>query len=149
MQDEKILDALRQVIDPELGINIVDFGMVYRAAWTTDGIEVSIGVPSTCPAMGVLIEDARATLRRQFPQAATIRVELATDETWSIDRMSEDARCVLGWIDTPAKPVKPRKRTTSPTPRKRTAAPRTPPVERPDERLNERLMPAVSTRWKN
>lgn len=140
MQDAKILDALRQVIDPELGINIVDFGLVYRAAWAADDIEVAMGVPSTCPAMGQLIEEARATLRRHFPEARNIKVELALDEPWSLDRMSDDARCALGWIEATAKPVKPRQRTSKP---------RKPPVERPDERLNERLMPAVSTRWKN
>ena len=56
MNDPAILAALKEVLDPELGINIVDLGLIYRADWTPAGIEVAMTLTApTCPA-GELLE---------------------------------------------------------------------------------------------
>ena len=91
--DNALLEALQGVNDPELGINIVDLGLVYRAVRTPAGIDVALTMTApSCPLGEMLVEEARGALRREFPDAATIQVELVWDPPWTPDRMSEGAR---------------------------------------------------------
>jgi len=96
MDDHQLLQALRGVNDPELGINIVDMGLVYRAVCTPAGIDVALTMTTpSCPLGEMLADEAREVLRRQFPNAPSIQVELVWDPPWSPDRMSEGARQLL------------------------------------------------------
>lgn len=96
--EEEIRDALRFVVDPEVGLNVIDLGLVY-------GIEVSaerIGVRMTmttpaCPVADTLVESARAAVRAAAPSIADIDIELVWDPPWSPDMMSEIARAHFGW----------------------------------------------------
>jgi metal-sulfur cluster biosynthetic enzyme len=91
--DNDILLPLKQVIDPELGINVVDLGLVRKARHGPDGIEVVLSMTSpSCPLGELMAEQAEAILRTSFPAAASIRVDLARDARWSPDLMSEEAR---------------------------------------------------------
>lgn len=97
MGNEDILHALKKVMDPELGINVVDLGLVCRASHVADGIEVSLSMTSpACPLGELLVEDARLALQQSFPSAPTIRVDLIRDQPWSPERMTEDGRRQLG-----------------------------------------------------
>ncbi|HEY4774690.1 MAG TPA: metal-sulfur cluster assembly factor [Xanthobacteraceae bacterium] len=93
---DDVLQTLRSVIDPELGINIVDLGLVYRAERKDEAIEVDLTMSTpSCPLAEMLVEEAREALRARFPEAA-IQVELVWDPPWTPDRMSEAARHQLG-----------------------------------------------------
>ena len=95
--DDDILLALKKVIDPELGINVVDLGLVCRAVHVSDGIEVALSMPSpACPLGEMMVEEARLALQERFPDASSIRVELDRDLPWSPERMSEEGRRQLG-----------------------------------------------------
>ncbi len=97
MTDEAILLALKQVVDPELGINVVDLGLVYHAARVGDGIDVALTMTTpSCPLGEMIVEEARMALHDPFPDAENIRVELVWDPPWTPDRVSEDARRQLG-----------------------------------------------------
>ena len=97
MNDDDILAALRAVVDPELGINIVDLGLVYRAERFGDVIAVRMTMTTpSCPLGEMLLDEVRAVLRREFPQAAEVSVELVWDPLWSAERMSRAARAQLG-----------------------------------------------------
>lgn len=97
MTDEAILLALKRVVDPELGINVVDLGLVYHAAQVPDGIDVALTMTTpSCPLGEMIVEEARMALHEHFPEAENIRVELVWDPPWSPDRISEDARRQLG-----------------------------------------------------
>lgn len=97
MNDRDVLEALKSVNDPEIGINIVDLGLVYRAERGPRGIEVALTLSTpSCPLGDMLIEDAREALRARFPDAAAFHVELVWDPPWTPDRMSDDARRQLG-----------------------------------------------------
>lgn len=92
MNDGDVLRALGEVNDPEIGISIVDLGLVYRAARTSAGIEVALTMTTpSCPLGEMLAEEARDVLRREFPDAPSVQVELVWDPPWSPDRMSEIA----------------------------------------------------------
>jgi metal-sulfur cluster biosynthetic enzyme len=68
--------ALRDVVDPELGINVVDMSLVYRAAWTVVGIQVALALTTqSCPFREMLLEAARQALRRHSAETR-IAVEL-------------------------------------------------------------------------
>ncbi|HEY7457368.1 MAG TPA: metal-sulfur cluster assembly factor [Xanthobacteraceae bacterium] len=97
MNERDILQALEAVIDPELGINIVDLGLVSRTSFQDDTIEVAL-TPSTpsCPLTEIIVEEVRDALRARFPEAADVRVDLVWDPPWSPDRVSKIARRQLG-----------------------------------------------------
>jgi metal-sulfur cluster biosynthetic enzyme len=96
--EDTIRDALRFVVDPEVGLNVIDLGLIY-------GIEVSaerIGVRMTmttpaCPVADTLVESARAAVRAAAPSITDIDIELVWDPPWNPDMMSEIARAHFGW----------------------------------------------------
>jgi metal-sulfur cluster biosynthetic enzyme len=98
MTNREILSALSEVIDPELGLNIVDLGLIYRADWTTRGIFVAITMTSpTCPFGNHLAYCVESALRRHFAEARSITVNLVWDPPWSPARMTDAGRRQLGW----------------------------------------------------
>lgn len=96
MNDPDILAALKEVHDPELGVNIVDLGLVYRAERVGDGVVVDMTMTTpTCPIGEMMVAQAEAALRRRFPAARAIRVHLLWDPPWSPDLMTEEGRRLL------------------------------------------------------
>jgi metal-sulfur cluster biosynthetic enzyme len=97
MSDGDVLAALKNVVDPELGINIVDLGLVYRAERFGDVIAVRMTMTTpSCPLGEMLLEEVRVALRERFPLAGDISVELVWDPPWSSEMMSPEARRQLG-----------------------------------------------------
>lgn len=96
--DADILDTLKVVVDPELGINIVDLGLVYRAEFTTAGIEVALTLTTPfCPFGEMLMDESRNVLQSRFYESPAVHVELVWDPPWSLARLSEQGRRQLGW----------------------------------------------------
>ena len=95
---EDLERALNEVNDPELGIGIVDLGLIYRAEWTRGGIEVDFTttVPS-CPYAQSLREQIDGILRKRFQEASAFTVRFVLDPPWKLDRLTESARKTLGW----------------------------------------------------
>lgn len=93
-----VLGMLRSVIDPELGVNIVDLGLVYDVSISADGavaIEMTLTTPG-CPLGGFLDDQIRACLA-QLPQVRGVEVALVWDPPWQPAAMSDAAREQLGW----------------------------------------------------
>lgn len=90
---------LRTVIDPELGVNIVDLGLVYDIVADPEtgavGIEMTLTTPG-CPLSGYLDDQIRRCLA-QLPQVRQVGVELVWEPPWDPEMMSDDARQALGW----------------------------------------------------
>ena len=94
----RVRDALREVIDPELGINVVDLGLVYRIDAEPDRLSVAMTMTTrACPLGEHLAAQAEAAIRRAAPQIAEVQVRLVWDPPWSPDLMSPDAKRRLGW----------------------------------------------------
>lgn len=90
---DRVRDALRVVLDPELGLNIVDLGLVYHASGNSEGIEVAFTLTTpSCPMGEFLIEEIRDTLANAFPDAPGVQVRLVWDPPWSPDQMSDSIR---------------------------------------------------------
>ena len=74
--NEEILAALRAVIDPELGINIVDLGLVYAAAHSAHEIDIALTMTTpACPLGEMMTEEIKLVLRDRFPDTPDVRVE--------------------------------------------------------------------------
>ncbi len=98
LNQDGVMDAMRSVIDPELGVNVVDLGLVYSAE-TSDG-EVRIVMTMTtpaCPLHAYIRESAQRVLRKRFPELRSVSVEIAWDPPWSPAMMSAEAKKQLGW----------------------------------------------------
>jgi metal-sulfur cluster biosynthetic enzyme len=96
--EDSIRDALRDVVDPEAGWNIVDLGLVYGIDVSEQRIHVRITMTSmACPLGDVILGSARAAIRAAAPAVSEIEVELVWDPPWNPGMMSEIARRHFGW----------------------------------------------------
>jgi metal-sulfur cluster biosynthetic enzyme len=94
--DAEVLEILRGVEDPELGLSVVDLGLVYAAARGPDRIAVKMTATSrSCPSSEYLLEEARERLARAFPDIA-VEVELVWSPAWTPERVSAAGRAELG-----------------------------------------------------
>ena len=96
--EDAIRDALRFVVDPEVGLNIVDLGLVYAIDFSAGhiGVRMTMTTPA-CPVAETLVESARAAVRDAAPEIADIEIELVWEPSWNPDMMSEIARDHFGW----------------------------------------------------
>ncbi len=94
----KALDALKQVIDPELGIDIVNLGLVYELKESGDEVYVQMTLTSPfCPLGSILLMAAESALRAAGFKK--VKIDLVFDPPWTPERMSEEAKRKLGWKD--------------------------------------------------
>lgn len=95
---DAIRESLREVLDPELGINVVDLGLVFDVRLNGLAVEVDLGMTSpTCPLGPVLKSNAETAVRKAMPDGARVTVNLRSDLTWEPSRMSPEAKSRLGW----------------------------------------------------
>ena len=94
---DAVLEALKNVFDPELGINIVDLGLVYEVE-IAEGGDVDITYSLTtmgCP-IGPLIEDQMRQFLTGVPGVGEVRPEMVLRPPWSPEMMSDEAKAALG-----------------------------------------------------
>ncbi|MBZ0266144.1 metal-sulfur cluster assembly factor [bacterium] len=97
LTEEKILDALAEVIDPELNINIVDLGLIYNIE-ILDNDEVHVVMTMTtpgCPVTGMLTESSEAAVLNLDGVKDAI-IEVVWDPPWNVNMMSDFAKDELG-----------------------------------------------------
>ena len=99
MVEADILEALREVYDPEIPVNIYDLGLIYDVHVDEYGvvdIEMTLTSPA-CPVAGILPGQVEQKVR-EVTGVADVTVELVWEPAWSMDRMSEEARLELGFF---------------------------------------------------
>lgn len=95
--ENEVRESLKSVIDAEVGINIVDLGLVYGVGVSPAGIRVTMTMTAaSCPMGEYLKEQVLETLRKTFPEAGPAEVEVVWDPPWSPAIMSDAARRKLG-----------------------------------------------------
>ena len=98
LSEEKVRDALRAVDDPEVGMNIVDLGLVYRIDIAPERVCIELTMTTAACPMGELITDnARRAVAAIVPQQLAVEVLLVWEPPWTPDLMSETARQTFGW----------------------------------------------------
>ncbi|MFN2308517.1 MAG: metal-sulfur cluster assembly factor [Gammaproteobacteria bacterium] len=95
---ETVQAALRTVIDPEVGINVVDLGLVYGVDLAPGRVDVDLTMTTpACPLGEMILDDARQALGAALPAGTRIELRLVWDPPWGPERLSEAARRQLGW----------------------------------------------------
>jgi probable FeS assembly SUF system protein SufT len=102
-EEEQVWEQLRTVFDPEIPVNLVDLGLIYRCEAVPlpdGGNRVEIDMSMTAPGCGmgdVLKEDVRRKVQG-VPGVREVQVEVVWDPPWDASRMSEAAKLQLGWM---------------------------------------------------
>jgi metal-sulfur cluster biosynthetic enzyme len=95
--DQEVLDSLRSVLDPELGLNVVDLGLVYEAERSGGKIHIALTMTTpACPLGDMMVHEIKDVLAARFPNVADVSVDLVWDPPWSPEKMTNQARQQLG-----------------------------------------------------
>ena len=96
-QDE-VMNALKAVYDPEIGINIVDLGLVYGVETENNDVRVNMTLTSpACPLGPIIQTQAKAILTSQFEDVEDVDIHLVWNPPWDPRTMaSEEAKLELG-----------------------------------------------------
>lgn len=96
--EEKIVDVLKTVYDPEIPVNIFDLGMIYKIDvkddYTVD-VDMTFTAPN-CPAADFILEDVRSKIE-SLDKIKACNVNLVFEPAWDQSMMSEEARVELGF----------------------------------------------------
>jgi metal-sulfur cluster biosynthetic enzyme len=96
--DEAVREALRQVDDPEAGMNIVDLGLVYSVDVGADAVHIDMTMTTAaCPMTDMIIDQARGVVAAIVPQGTAIDIRLVWDPPWTPDKMTGVAKEHFGW----------------------------------------------------
>ena len=94
---DQVTSCLEGVMDPELGISVVDLGLIYNIL--IDGNKISVDMTLTnpgCPMAGVLAGSVEQALREVF-DGADVEVSLVWDPPWTPERLTESGKAQLGY----------------------------------------------------
>jgi metal-sulfur cluster biosynthetic enzyme len=92
-----IREALLHVVDPEIGVNIVDLGLVYRIEVEGGRVRIAMTMTSpTCPLADYLKDLVTSAIRQHVPDVVDVDINLEWEPPWDPDMMSDEARRQLG-----------------------------------------------------
>lgn len=97
--EEKAVEMLKTVFDPEIPVNVYDLGLIYKID-VTDAYDINIDMTLTapnCPAADFILEDIQQKLE-SIHGVKTVSVNLVFEPEWSKDMMSEEAKLDLGFM---------------------------------------------------
>jgi probable FeS assembly SUF system protein SufT len=98
ISEEQVWEALHTVFDPEIPVDLVNLGLIYKVDIDQDAGRVSVAMTLTAPGCGmgpVLVGDVEYRLQ-QVPHVRDVAVELVFDPPWHRDMMSEEAQLETG-----------------------------------------------------
>ncbi len=96
----RIMAALRQVADPEIGENIVDLGLIQRLELSLQpplAALVLLPTSATCPMADQIMDEAGCAIEAQCPPDWRVEVEMDWDGQWTPERMAPALRVRFGW----------------------------------------------------
>ncbi|MGC8539148.1 MAG: metal-sulfur cluster assembly factor [Phycisphaerae bacterium] len=93
-----IQEALRTVIDPEIGVNIVDLGLIYETRIEEAMVTVTMTMTTpACPMTEMIVSDVKTSLQRAGDRITTVNVDVVWDPPWVPEMISVEARERMGW----------------------------------------------------
>ena len=93
----EVLELLKNVIDPEIEINIVDLGLIYKLDFDgkdTIDIDLTFSTPS-CPLGDTIVANIKAVIEQKYPNMST-HINIVFEPRWSTNLISEEGRKILG-----------------------------------------------------
>ena len=99
LQEDVVRENLRTVVDPELGVNIVDLGLVYGIEIRDSDVDVKMTLTSPACPLGAVIQAQVNTAVKKLPWVKEVKIDLVWSPRWDPRLMaSEDAKMELGII---------------------------------------------------
>lgn len=98
ISEKQVLEKLKSVPDPELGVSIVDLGLIYGID-ISEGKKVTVKMTLTtmgCPLFSLIADPIKSNIK-EIPGVAEVIVDLTFDPPWTPDKMSEEAKIQLGF----------------------------------------------------
>ncbi len=99
-KQERVIEVLRTVFDPEIPVNIYDLGLIYRIELSDDGKELAVDMTLTapnCPAADFIMEDVRQKLET-IDGIDKVDLQLVFEPEWTKEMMSDEAKVELGFM---------------------------------------------------
>ncbi len=97
--EEKVVEMLKTVFDPEIPVDIYSLGLIYKIDLTDEGnltIDMTMTAPS-CPMADFIVEDARLKLET-IEGIKSVNINVVFEPEWNRDMMSEEAKLELGFL---------------------------------------------------
>ena len=97
--EERVIEILKTVYDPEIPVDIYNLGLIYRIELKDDAsleVDMTLTAPN-CPAADFLVEDVRIKLEG-MSELSSAKVNLVFEPEWDKDMMSEEAKLELGFM---------------------------------------------------
>ena len=96
--EEKIVQMLRTVYDPEIPVNVYDLGLIYKVDINEGNISIEMTLTApNCPAADFIIEDIRMKIE-SIEEVKNVDIQLVFEPEWNKDMMSEEAKLELGFL---------------------------------------------------
>ena len=93
---QDVIKALKKCYDPEIGISLVDMGLIYDVQVKNDKVHIKMTLTTpACPMHAFMINDVEEKVKK-LKRVKEVKVELVWDPPWTIDKMSKDAKKRLG-----------------------------------------------------
>ena len=97
-EEQRIYHALQSVIDPEIGENLIDLGLIYGIKIQDNIARVTFTMTSyACPMSEMVVEDIHDTLRKTLTDSIEIDLDLVWEPAWEPSMIEAEARKRLGW----------------------------------------------------
>ena len=98
IDESAVRDALRQVQDPEAGMNVVDLGLIYAIEIGAGTVKVDLTMTTAaCPMTELIADQVHDAVAAAAPPGIDVAVRLVWDPPWTPERMSDLAREQFGW----------------------------------------------------
>jgi metal-sulfur cluster biosynthetic enzyme len=94
---EEVVEALRGVEDPELGMDIVELGLFYDAELEGANVKVTYTLTSMGYPAGQMIQEDIERVVHEIPGVGEVKSELTFEPPWTPEKMSDDAKFILGF----------------------------------------------------
>lgn len=97
--EDRVVELLRTVFDPEIPVDIYSLGLVYKIDLADDGalsVDMTLTAPN-CPAADFIVEDVRLKLE-SIEGVTSLVVNIVFEPEWTQDMMSEEAKLELGFL---------------------------------------------------
>jgi len=93
---DEIVEALKGVVDPEIGVDIWNLGLVYDIIVDAGTVEIRMTFTSPmCPLAPIIIESVKENVSA-IPGVQDVKVEVTFDPPWTPDRIADEVRATLG-----------------------------------------------------
>jgi FeS assembly SUF system protein len=96
--EEDVVEALKNVYDPEIPINVYELGLIYGVSVDESNnvyVEMTLTTPN-CPEAENIPPKARGMIKKMVPGVSNVEINLVWEPAWTMEMMSEDAKLALG-----------------------------------------------------